>query len=128
MDEFYGSHGSVYLTDVLSPNDPRSNDEFFRETKTAEIDGLRKRGTWNVLKKESLPVNANILGGRFILAVKNVDTNEEKAKARYVAQGFHDREKYFVAHNSIALRQYSVLVIVLYAATNGFRLFTHDVT
>ena len=126
-DEFYVDLHN-YITEVVDGTDPRSNTEAFRVAKEQEIDGLKKRGTWKIIKEEELEQNANVLGGRFVLALKNAGTDREQPKARFVAQGFADKEKDFLIHNISSLRQSSVRVILSFAANMEYRIFTHDVT
>ena len=40
-----------------------------------------------------MPKNANILGGRFVLAIKDEGTKDEVWKARFVVQGYRDKLK-----------------------------------
>jgi len=51
-----------------------------------------------------VPDNANVLGARFVLAIKQPNTPTEVAKARYVGQGCGEREKPFIVHNLSTLR------------------------
>jgi len=74
-----------------------------------------------------MPDNANILGARFVLAIKQPNTPTEVAKARYVAQGCGDRDKPFIVHNLSMLRQSSTKVILSTSAVFGWRLFSHDI-
>ena len=74
-----------------------------------------------------MPDNANILGGRFVLAIKQPNIPTEVAKARYVAQGCGDREKPFIVHNLSTLRQSSTKVILSTSAVFGWRFLSHDV-
>lgn len=69
-----------------------------------------------------------MLGGRFVLALKNAGTENEKPKARFVAQGFADKEKDYLIHNVTSLRQSSVRVILSFGVNMGYRVYTHDVT
>ena len=43
----------------------------FAEAKTKEIQGLLDRGTFKIVEKAMIPDGANILGGRFVLALKD---------------------------------------------------------
>jgi hypothetical protein len=45
------------------------------------------------------PTNAPVMKGRFVLVIKNRDTDEEVYKARYVVQGFLDPLKQRAVHN-----------------------------
>lgn len=115
------------ITKPLNASDPKAASPEFRKAMTDEVDGLKKRGTWKVTFKRDLPSDPNILGGRFVLTLKNVGTGNELAKARYVAQGHRDTEKTTMVHNITTLRQSSTRIIVSVAAVKKFRIFSHDV-
>ena len=76
---------SSFITEEIKSNDPRASQ--FSAAKRKEIEGLIKRGTWKIVKKDEVPQNANVLGGRFVLTIKDSGTNKEVYKARYVVQG-----------------------------------------
>jgi len=95
--------------------------------KWAEADGLKHRRAWKKVHKRDVPAGANILGARFVNAIKQPNTPAEKAKSRFVAQGFGDKEKPFIVHNLSTLRQSSTKLIVSTSAVLGWRLFSHDV-
>lgn len=116
------------MTKVIEATDERAKSEPFKKAMRAEVTGLEKRKTWNVVQKESLPPRPNILGGRFALTLKIFGTTNELPKARYVAQGHRDLDKQFMVHNITTLRQSSTRIIVSVAAIKNFRLFSHDVT
>lgn len=83
---------------------------------------------YEIVCKEDVPPGANVLGGRFVLAIKNADTSDEVYKARFVVQGHTVIEKNLLVHNSTNLRQGSVRVLVAFAAIFGFRLWSQDVS
>lgn len=58
--------------------------------------GLLERGAFTAVKIHDVPSDASMIGGRFVYTLKNVVTPTEQAKARFVAQGYRDRAKYFV--------------------------------
>lgn len=64
----------ILLTETLSPGDPRCRSSFFRAAIDNEIAGLNARQTWTVVPDSSPPPNANILGSRFVLAIKDFDS------------------------------------------------------
>jgi hypothetical protein len=68
-----------------------------------------------------------IMGGRFVLSIKDVGTPREVYKARYVVQGFRDRDKTYLVHQPMTARQQSTKLLGAMAAIFGFRIFTHDV-
>lgn len=116
------------VTEVLHPADIRGRSGIFDEAKAKELAGLAKRGVYKVVCKEDVPPGANVLGGRFVLAIKNVNTDEEVYKARFVVQGHTDIEKNILVHNSTNLRQGSIRVLVAIVAVFGFRIWSQDVS
>ena len=125
--EFFTNEVEAYMTKVLGPGDPAANTERFREAKFSEVQGLQDRNTWTVMDRRDLAKDANILGGRFVLTLKDFGTHNEKPKARYVVQSHKDKDKEFLVHNATNLRQRSIRIIVSFAAVKGYRIFSHDV-
>jgi len=80
------------------------------------------------VNKENVPKDANILGGRFVLSIKDEGTNKEVWKARYVVQGFRDKMKTSLVHDNATARPHSTRILVGLASSFGFRLFSTDVT
>lgn len=117
----------VLITEVLKETNVRIQSEPFRASTQREVYGLLGRGTMKVVKKQSLPEGANIVGGRFVHTLKHVGSPNEQPKSRYVAHGHKDRDKRFVVHNLSTLRQRSTKVVVSTSAVLGYRLFAHDV-
>lgn len=85
-------------------------------------------GTWKVVLKEEVPSNANVLGGRFVLAIKDSDTDREVWKARFVVQGYRDKMNKSLVHDNSNVRPSSVRMLVGLASIFGFQLFSTDVT
>ncbi len=61
----------VYLTEVLHPLDPRCDSPEAIEAKRKEMQGLFDKGAYEIVIAEDVPDGANILGGRFVLTIKN---------------------------------------------------------
>jgi Reverse transcriptase (RNA-dependent DNA polymerase) len=89
---------------------------------------LIDRGTWRVVAKEEVSDNANILGGRFVLAIKDEVTDKEVWKARFVVQGYLDHLKTSLVHDIATSRQHSSRALVGFALILVFNLFSTDVT
>lgn len=117
---------TILATEVIKAHDPRAR--MFDEAKAKEIRGLIDRGTWKVVFRREVPHGANIMGGRFVLAIKEGGTDKELYKARYVVQGFRDKMKTSLVHDSATSRQASARVLVGLAAAFEFELFSTDVT
>lgn len=118
----------VFLTEYLEPRDPRQDEPEFVKAKLKEIEGLAEQGTYEVEWKEDVPKGSNVLGGRFVLCIKNKGSGGEGFKARFVVQGHRDREKSRLVHTSSNLRQSSVRLLTALAAVLGFRVWSQDVT
>lgn len=118
----------VNITEVIFPADPRHKDGRFDEAKKKELKGLWDRGTFKVVLKEDVPKDANVLGARFVLSIKDEGTKREVWKARFIVQGYRDKMKTSLVHDSANARHHSVRLLVGLAAIFGFRLFSTDVT
>ena len=86
-----------------------------------------KRGTWKVVCQSEVPDDANIRGGRFVLAIKNPDTDEEIYKARFVVQGHKDKEKDFLIHDSPTISTAYIRILIAIAGIFGFRIWSTDI-
>ena len=117
----------VHLTEVINPGEPRSRDPRFDETKRKKINGLIKRGTWKIVARNEVPENANVMGGRYVLTIKDEGTNTEVWKARFIVQGYRDKLKTSLVHDTSTARQYSVRIRIGIATIFGFPLFSTDV-
>lgn len=117
-----------FAVKIIDSSDPRSMDEDFTEAINSEVDGLLKKGIWRKVRKVDVPDDAIILGGRFIMSLKNYSAPTEAAIARYVAQGHNDPDKEVIVHDTVILRISSIRVILSIAAILSLRLFSHDVT
>lgn len=113
---------------TLKPNDPRADIQEFITAKKEEIEGLRKREVWTVVKKKDVPIGSNVIGGRFVLSFKAFDTPEQHPKARFVAQGHNDRDKSNIVHDTATIRPTSIRLIISVSVIRQFRIFSHDVT
>lgn len=78
--------------------------------------------------KDDVPDNAIILGGRFVLALRNAGTSKELCKARFVVQGSTDYEKNLLVHSSTNVRQRSIRMLIGIAAILEFWLRTQDIS
>ena len=64
--------------------------ENWRDARQAELDRLAEMGTWELVDP---PPGANILGTKWVFALKRrPDGTLERFKARFVAQGFGQKE------------------------------------
>jgi hypothetical protein len=75
---------TTHITEINLPGDDRMHDPRMKAAKKKKIDGLVARGTSRVVLRDQIPRDANKLGGRFVLSIKDAQTEREVWKARYV--------------------------------------------
>lgn len=119
---------SVLITEVLTPNDPHSTSGDFDQAIADEIVGLLNKREFRVVVKQEIGEGANILGGRFVLAIKNKGTDKEMFKARYVVQGHMDRDKEWLVQNSKTVSQQAIRLLISIATIFGFEIWSEDMT
>eukprot|EP00737_Agarophyton_chilense_P000247 gb/GEZJ01000282.1/.p1 GENE.gb/GEZJ01000282.1/~~gb/GEZJ01000282.1/.p1 ORF type:complete len:768 (+),score=79.54 gb/GEZJ01000282.1/:1785-4088(+) len=117
---------NVYMTEILNEKDPRAHSQKMSEAKKSEIRNLQ-RGTFKDILREEIPEDANILPGRFVLAIKSTVDGEIKHKPRYVIGGHRDRFKNLMVHSSSTLQPQSVRLLLALAAIHGFNVWTPDI-
>lgn len=81
---------NVLHTEILKLKDPRSELAEFYLAKAKQITGLLNKKAFRIVLKEDLNRDANVLGRRFVLTIKNKVTDKEMFKARFVVQGHLD--------------------------------------
>lgn len=72
----------IHITETLEAGDPRSRYPQLDAAKVKELESPRKRGVFEIVMKDNVPDDTNILGARFVLSIKNKNTTEEVYKAR----------------------------------------------
>lgn len=58
---------STGITEAITKGDPRETRVY--DAKRKKLQALSERGPWNIIFKKGVQHNANILGGRFLLAI-----------------------------------------------------------
>lgn len=89
--------------------------------------GLFARKAFKVVRRNDIEDDANVLGGRFVLAIKNMETDEPTYKARFVVQGHNDCEKNLLVHSANTIRQHSVRLLVALSEIFNFTIWSQDV-
>jgi hypothetical protein len=73
---------STNITEIIDKKDPRAHDPRMEAAKRKKIQGLLKRGTFKYILKREIPDGANVLGGRYVLSIKDTATNWKVWKTR----------------------------------------------
>lgn len=84
----------ILITEVLHPRDARRNSPEFTAFEKKELQGLFQRKTWKIVFKDEVPRDERILEARFVLTLKDTETENPLSKARFVSEGHRDRDKY----------------------------------
>lgn len=117
----------IFATEVVQPKDPRATSSEMLAARQAEIKNLLKRGTFKVVLTEDVPKDANVLPGRFVLAIKSTIDNKTKYKARYVIGGHRDKLKDFMVHSAQVLQPASIRLLLAIAQIKHFQVWSSDV-
>lgn len=101
----------VFITEILHPRDPLNNSPHVMKAKRKEIDALVQRGTWKIVMNEDVSLYSNTINGRFVMKIKDIETDEPYFKARFVAQATETVKN---LHLHTTLRQYENVLFVSY--------------
>lgn len=96
------------MTEVPGRRDIIAASPSATKAKEEELQGLRRRSVFERVEKSKVSGGANLLGTRFVLALKNEEDWEIKKKVLLVVQGHADRERNMSVHASITMRQWTV--------------------
>lgn len=86
---------TVYITETFHIPDKRMDCPKYKGARHKELSDIIYRGTISV---SSLPNHANVLKGRFVLAINDVESRTPRHKAHFVVQGHFDYEKSLLVH------------------------------
>jgi hypothetical protein len=78
---------AINISETIKKNDPRYSSPGVQEAMRREIEGIVDKGTWEATVGSEVPTGANVLSCRFVVTIKDVGTDQEIYKARYVVQG-----------------------------------------
>lgn len=111
----------------MDPQNHRCNLPQFRAAKMAKLKVLIDWQTSLQVHAWDIPENANILKARFVLAIKHIETNEPRYKARVVIQGHRDVDKHQTIHTSITLHPSSVRMLCQAAMQFNWNIWCTDI-
>lgn len=114
-----------FFSDVLDKRDRRTERSVIIGAKIEEIKGLMNRGAFETVDEKIVPTDTNLFGGRFMPALKNLDTADEEPTARYIAQVHKDCEKYFVLHSVTSTQQKFTRLIIYICGYSWFQAVQH---
>lgn len=97
---------------IHNEDDPR-----FIASRQKEYDGIVAKGGVKPIAISNIPKDANVIGNRFVICIKDPGTDIQRFKARWILQGHHDRYRYKIANNSPMLMRMMFRVTISLAAT-----------
>lgn len=132
------------IKDLLNPTDTdeahgeiaanlvemRQNEDVSRfiASRQKEYDGSVAKGGVKPIATSNVPNDANIIGNRFVLCIKDSGTDMQRFKARWILQGHHDCYRYKIANDTPMLMRMMFCVTISLATTLFDRtLWTQDV-
>jgi len=113
--------------EILKSDDPRVSSPDMEAAAQTEVEELGRRGPREKMERSSLAPDANVLGTRFLYAIKKLNNPAEGPETRFIGQGNGDKAKPFIVHNLSILRKSSTKIILSTSAVLGFRIYSHDV-
>ena len=129
-DENESSGNNVYvnITETIEPWEVTQQVlEDFKGAIKDEIDGLFGEGTFEKTAESEISDDANIMGSRFVLTIKNIGTETERKKARLVAQGHKDNKKDVIVNDCPTLMKFSFRLILFLTSLYSLKLCSRDV-
>jgi hypothetical protein len=133
---------NMAIKDILNPTDDEQraistnlaemihdeDDPRFTESRQIEYDGIVTKGGVQPIDVNELPPDANLVGIRFVLCIKDPGTASQRFKARWILQGHHDRYRHIIANESpMLMRMMSRITVSLAATLFDSVLWTRDV-
>lgn len=67
----------TFITHIIHESKERASSDEFISAKQKKIDFLTSQVTWKVVKQSSLPLKANVFGGRFSLYLKRLGLHKK---------------------------------------------------
>lgn len=107
--------------------DKRAQSFKFLNAMNEELQGLLQRKCFESTTLDKMESNESLLSSRSVLPLKNVGANDEKYKARLVAEVHTDTEKPDIIHDITTLKHSSLRIIVCLAGITGYKLRTQDI-
>lgn len=77
---------------------------------------------------DEIEAKTNVPGGRFVLPLKEKDTNNDLFRERFVVQGYLDREEELFVQASTTVGRQTVKLLLSLAKMFGYNLWSEDMT
>lgn len=71
--------------------------------------------------------DSNFMGGRFVLSIKHVETDDPLFMERFVGQGHANAENNLLVNSAPNVKHFSIRFLVIMDTIFGYRIWTQDV-
>lgn len=105
---------------MLRRSDPRFNTPECQQAILKKLNGLKERKVFEIVNETDVNHDDDyvILGGKLIVALKNVGTIREQYKTRFVALGNHDPDTLYQIHYAPTVKHRSIRIQLTIDASN----------
>lgn len=69
---------NIFVVELIPTYNPRAKTDDCTAAKMIEMNGLNTQRLWGVVQEMDVDSNSVVIGGRFVLTLKNYDTPAEK--------------------------------------------------
>ena len=115
---------AAYPVQVVQDTGP----DVFIDEKRSEPLQLLEKGTYKIVPRSSIPPGAVFLGSRFVLAIKEPESDNPRRKARFVILGHHDPDKGRIVNEAPTVTRASIRLILALSRMFNYDIWTRDVT
>jgi hypothetical protein len=116
----------VYVTKIVTPKSAEYDAHKAQQAIEATLLGLLQNNAVEFELKDSVPHDANVIGTRIILALKNYGTIDEAWKARLIIQGCLDDEAAEIVSDSATVASFSVRIVLFLSVLFELPLYVVD--
>lgn len=96
----------------------------FDRPRLKELCGILERKALKWVCKKDFGDKSNVLGGRFVFEIKNMETYSPSYKSIFVVQEHTDCENNMLVHSGNTIIQHSVRLLIALEAVFGFLIWS----
>jgi hypothetical protein len=122
----FGSPSNVFAARIIANRSREAQLPEVQNAKLKELEGLFDRHTFALVEDSELPNDANLMGSRFVLSVKDQD-GRAAYEARLVIQGHRDTQKDCIVAEAPMVSRLAVRTLISVSVIFSFRLRVIDI-
>lgn len=117
----------MYLSKIDRAGDPLSDHPIMTKSVSSEVKGLLEKETFKVILREDVPLDDNVLPGRFAMTIESNQGGKPEIKAKFAVGRHRDILNNLLNHSSQTLQPSSIHSILEIAAAHEFNFWTLEV-